>query len=279
MNTRDGTANARPGRSGKVSAAIALGSLAVFLAVAAISVWVLMRPKPGPLENLHDDGLLQTTALGAVSYPPGDLERLPDDAAVQGAGPIAADEKISPATRFRLGETKRIGNLDVTAVAVEDCELATYKKDEPDSKIETGPVLVLRLHVKNVSEKQTFHPLDPAFLYPDPKKQMKTNDLFDGRGLTYTYLQTADRAGKVILPYDLKWQERAIEGQDFPKLEPGGKADLIVVSDMDSPEKVKSPMVWRVKLRKGLTATGQGVATVIGVAFDPSQIKRAEKKG
>jgi hypothetical protein len=260
-------------RRGRGSLAIVLFTLTSVVVVGGISVFWMLADRRGPLENLPDDGAF-APRRGSPGFPQEDLERMPSDAELKLGGLVAPDESLSEATILRLGETRPVGNLEVSPLEVEHATLMSWRADAPDEKIETGPVLVLRLRVKNVSAKQEFFPLDPAFLYPDPRKQMKSNDLFDGRGLTYTYLHPADRVADVVCPFDLNVRDGwVLEGQEFPKLPPGGQADLIVVSDADAMERVRGPMIWRVKLRKGLTATGQGVATVIGVAFDPAEIQ------
>lgn len=265
-------------RWGKGALAIVLYTLASVLVVGGISLWWILAERRGPLENLPDDGAF-AAKRGSPGFPQEDLERMPSDSELKLGGLVAPDESLSEATILRIGETRPVGNLEISPLGVEHATLMSYRADAPEDKIETGPVLVLRLRVKNVSAKQEFHPLDPVFLYPDPRKQMKSNDLFDGRGLTYTYLHPADRVADVVCPFDLNVRAGwALEGQEFPKLSPGGEAELIVVSDADAMERVRGPMLWRVKLRKGLTATGQGVATVIGVYFDPAEIKDRLKK-
>jgi hypothetical protein len=124
-----------------------------------------------------------------------------------------------------------------------------------------------------MSNDQTFCPVDPAFLYPDPQRRLKELKVFDISGYTYTFIHPREEVEDVILPFDLLYQQgAAIDGQSFSALGPRQSMETVVLSHEGAKERVTGPMIWRVKLRKEAVANGRGVATVIGVPFSPTDV-------
>ena len=197
------------------------------------------------------------------------LENLPDDGLYDTGGIVSPLENLSSREIFNLGDRKRIGNIEVRPVKIEQRTVRLL----PD-KLESAPVLVLHLHIKNVSQSQTFHPTDPKFLYPDMNKKLQGLTAFNRRGYTYSFIHPQSGPGNsLIFCFDLAYElNYSIQGQKFPKLGPGEEADVIIVSEEDAGEWIQQPMLWRVKLRKGKAASGKCVATVIGVRFDKADI-------
>jgi hypothetical protein len=223
--------------------------LATWASLATIlCLWIWWRqPEPAsPLENLPDDGVFQHE--GKVVFPL---------------------EPLSQRYLIEVGRTKQFGVVALTPLAIE-CRPVRLLPDNYTTK----PVLVLRLRLKNVSANQQFHPLDPAFLYPDPKRRLAGLPVFDRRGYTYTLLHAQAGTDRLILPFDLPFRQGfSIEDQEFPLLAPQEEAESIVISDEDAFDEIDGRMIWRVMIRRGLARSGKGVATVIGVVFDKSQVQ------
>lgn len=203
---------------------------------------------------------------------PGALETLPDDGALQGqiTSPV---EELSSRQLVRFGESKTVGWLRVTPLWIESRPVTVLPE-----RIVTEPVLVLYLRLTNVSESESFIPADPAFLYPLNGKKLAGLPMFNSTGYTYSFLHPPEQPHKLILPFDLPYTlGQTIEGQEFPELKPGESADLVVISSEDAYQQLSDRMVWRVKLRKGKTADGRGLATVIGVPFRKVDITAISK--
>ena len=56
-------------------------------------------------------------------------------------------------------------------------------------------------------------------------------------------------------------------------LKPGGSFETYVPTGTDGIDELDGPLVWRVHIRKGYSASGKGVTTLFEVAFDSSQIE------
>lgn len=219
--------------------------------IVAVLLYFMVPEKPGPLENLPDDGALQEK--------PGEI--------------VSPLEALSSRALLRVGETKQVGLLEVTPLRVENGAVLVL----PD-KLATADVLILRLRIRNASTQHAFAPLDPTFLYPDPTKKLDGVPAFDRSGYTYTFIHPAGSMQKLILPFDLPHSQGfQIDGQEFPRLKPGESADVFVISEENAYSAVPNgELVWRVKLRKGLTAAGKGVASVVGVVFNKHEVKTVD---
>lgn len=205
---------------------------------------------------------------------PSPLDTLPDDGIKTSKNIISPLEKLSHRELFTLGETKRIGDLNVTPVAVEYRPVDLI--DAETGRQKTDPVLVLTLRLQNVSQTHAFHPTDPVYFYPDRRDQLQGYKQFRRRGYTYTFLHPQSKLDDLIFCFNLGFDiGMKFEGQSFPRLEPGESAEVVVVSEEVDLSKLADAMVWRVKLRKGKTRTGKGVATVIGVQFNKNEIQTA----
>ncbi|MGL5094994.1 MAG: hypothetical protein ACRDD1_05375, partial [Planctomycetia bacterium] len=215
--------------------------------IIALWLWINRTPQPGHTESLPDDGVKVGNAI------------------------ISPLESLSERQILRLGETRRFGNLEVTAVKIENRPIEI----RPDGDV-TTPVLVMTLSLRNVSETQTFHPTDPVFFYyHEPPKKLNGFKMFP-QGYTYSYLHSVDNVRKVTLPYDLFYGNGMhFDEQAFKSIGPGETLETVVVSEEDAAGKLAPEMIWRVKLRKGKTSAGKGVATVVGVQFRKDQVKKA----
>lgn len=202
---------------------------------------------------------------------PSPLDTLPDDGIKTSKNIISPLERLSSRELFRLGESKRVGDLEITPVAVEFRPIELIDESRRDR---TDPVLVLRLKLKNVSERHAFHPTDPVYYYPDRRNKLQGHKQFNRRGYTYTFVHPEGKFDKLIFCFNLGYDiGMYFEGQTFPRLEPGQSAEVVVVSEEVDLKDLSNAMVWRVKLRKGKTSGGKGVATVIGVQFQKNEIQ------
>jgi hypothetical protein len=157
----------------------------------------------------------------------------------------------------RLGETVRIGDLEVTPIEVAITSLELARTIEPhDWRREDGESVVLRLRLTNLSQDQSFAPLERAFV----REQSSPLDRSS----------IATTGGKVIgllpLAVDSEW---TIVGQEFPVLKPGDSTETIVASELGAADRLTPDMTWRVRLRIGPYKTD-----MIGVRFHKDDVNR-----
>jgi hypothetical protein len=224
---------------------------------------------------------------------PHPLEMIPD---VEGENPGVKHVKKRVSVNFHgrqekdlpshlrtvLGQRVRIGDLEVTPTSLElrRIEFAMPGKEpEPSDQ----DCLVLNLHLKNVSNDLAFCPLDPFFY----RQWIEPKDGSSKAGMPFTYLTVGKQRfyGGPIGIVERAERHETIKGQQLSKeLGPGDEMDSFVCTDptlevKEAVEKARSPMLWRIQVRRGLAKTpnrGEVPATaVIGVEFTREDIKTA----
>jgi hypothetical protein len=205
---------------------------------------------------------------------------------VNGMPPV--DAPLPDGLMVRLGQTLRVGDLEVTPERVEvgRIKMHTVMQDGESNVSDLGEALILHLRVRNVSSGVWFHPTDPVF-----------DRLYDRRqGSAKPYTQVIANGyhsyGGAIDVLGTNWQRvkrKYVEGQDYDDrpLPPGEERGTIICTDPQDPKAIESvraqpagePIVWRVQLRRGLTTfRGQELSTcaVIGVQFNSSDVQPAK---
>jgi hypothetical protein len=247
--------------------AIILIPYAITMTVLMIYFWDQSRRQRSPLEELPDEGEnrgVTKKGEGKISY-------------LQTRRPV--DLALSDKLRVPLRKTLRIGALEVTPVAVERDKLTFCYTGSDKKDVSAKEALVLRLHLKNISVDQEFCPTDPAFdfLWDDPK-----------RPKPYTLLDMGPDSrffgGAVEYPQERK-SRIYVQGQenDFRPLGPGEERTTVICTDPAKAGEMqralarsKGPLVWRVRLRRGLVDVRQkprSATAVIGVEFAASDIR------
>lgn len=187
--------------------------------------------------------------------------------------------------RVKLGETLRIGDVEITPVSVEQKRVSVYVAgfDRPEPCLHDA--LVLNLKIKNISDTYAFAPLDNYF-----------DRQFRGGTPPLTYLQVGPEQRFYGGPghwrplgQPLKQGEEArswVEGRPmiFPTLTPGESVDTFVCTDAseqveDALGQHRGGYLWRVHLRRGpVEVEGRSapvpVTAVVGVTFSSSDIAR-----
>jgi hypothetical protein len=198
---------------------------------------------------------------------------------------VTPESRLPARLRVGLHKTLRIGSLEVTPERVEKKKIV-FCYDPPKYKPEPSQAdaLVLTLHLRNVSRDEVFYPTDLGFearwTPPQPKP--------------YTFLELGS---KRFFGGALDWEPTArkpgakgaaweyIQGQEFDNqpLQPGAQRDTVVCTDPNDAELMKAlqknpgPMLWRVRLRRGLARYKDRevcVSTVVGVEFSARDIIR-----
>lgn len=190
---------------------------------------------------------------------------------------ISPDSDLSARLRVPLGKTIRIGALEVTPERVERGKLTfcyTNRRARDQSRDEA---LLLTLRLRNVSSDQVFYPTDPAF---DALWERDKNK-------PYTYLEVGPNR---FYGGALEWANGRPSGeyiqgqeQDSKPLGPGEERTTVITTNPKDPAVVnavqrhKGPLLWRVRLRRGLVAVRDreiSASSVIGVDFSPGDIRR-----
>jgi hypothetical protein len=217
---------------------------------------------------------------------PSNLDTIPDDGVLTSM--LSTKRKVSPLEpldeRLIVGlkQTRRLGLLEVTPVGIEH---RTVKVLASDGKVAYKPhVLALKLRVKNVDADRAFAPADPVFTSvvqrgtgPRSKQpvRVKGKIVFED-GYTYTFAHPVGEVESIekrILPLSIEYaKDERVAEQEFPTLQPGESAEVILLSQEDALPKLKGAMMWRVKLRKGRNAQGTGAAVVVGVPFKKDDV-------
>jgi hypothetical protein len=192
-------------------------------------------------------GRISQSPSGPPSPSPDSLEAVESGAFLRNLPKLPIDK------RTPVGKSLRIGDLEITPLAVETRRETLVSLDGQKSKTDPG-TLTLRLRLRNLSDDQTFAPIEPRFIrVPD-------------RGLPETVLVTDDEP---IFPYPLAFQsERAIQGQNFDPLAPGAERELSIVSAPDAQDKLSPSMTWRIRLR-----TSPGQTDTIGIEFQKGDVR------
>jgi hypothetical protein len=171
--------------------------------------------------------------------------------------PVTELARLPAGNMARLGETVRIGDLEVTPIEVVLNQIELTRSVEPyDWRREDAESVILRIRFTNVSQDQSFAPLERAFV----REQSSPLDRSS----------IATRTGKLIglfpLAIDSEW---SISGQEFLVLKPGESTETLVASEVGAADQLTSDMTWRVRLRIGPYKTD-----MIGVRFHKDDVNR-----
>lgn len=179
------------------------------------------------------------------------------------------------------GRGRRFGNVMVTPLRVTrgPIEFEHYTGDTSLTREPTGDVLKLHLKFENVSDDQTFEPLDQKLLLSrvsgkDSDAKLRANNFLSS-------LDQKQTDGNRILVYDMppSW-EWNLKGQNInqekkpQELKPGESFETYVATNEQGIDDLKGDLVWRLQIRKGYNPKSRrGVTTLIEVVFNSSQIQ------
>ncbi len=241
---------------------------AVLVTILAILIYGHNPQQPDPREDLID----------TQGDHPGAKKVLKTD--VQGA-----IKPLPPQLRVKVGDTIDLGQLRVTATGVErgTVKMTTPGFDKPD-EIET---LVLRLHLKNVSNDAAFYPMDYWFARKwsdDPsvrKGQPPLTVLLAGDQLRFF-------GGPAVWNQETVRRNSNPERRDYltdchydRELKAGEEMDTFVCVNGNDPKwdelaEYKGSFVWHVHVRRGFVHYKDHdypATAVFGVEFTDADIK------
>jgi hypothetical protein len=175
---------------------------------------------------------------------------------------VPPDAALPPGHVLKLGESRRFGDVFVTAVKMTREPLNFVHFLGEETREPAGEVLKLWLKFENVGDGKAFSPLDENLLFyrtfdTDKNDRLKANN----------FLAPADRSpGQLVPIFDQPiGSDWDLAGQSLGAvLEPGESVEMYVPTETDPPE-IDGPTVWRLHIRKGIASNGWGVTTLIEV--------------
>lgn len=238
--------------------------LAVYAVLAtAVAIWGVLRGGDAghPLSNIPDlFGEYDKADRKRVSHLP------------------KPDDPLPPELKVALGSTRRIGDLEIEPLGVEEMKLTrvtTYDRGKEATQPLANPTLVLRVKLTNHSNV-TFYPVDPAF----QRKAQFTEPAVAG-----VYVGDKERYLGSPVPWPFAKGVKRVyvtgqEGDDRP-LKPGESHEYLIAAADDARltkavQSAAGPVMWKLHLRRGTTRyrfTDVSVSTLVGVEFAPDQVK------
>ena len=138
-----------------------------------------------------------------------------------------------------IGQTIRIGDLEITPLSVSFARAELERKIEPaDYRLEDLSSLVLRFKLTNVSGDHAFRPLARSLI----------RDAASALDRSFVSTQDGTRIELYPLAIESEW---LIVGQEFPQLKPGESAETLVTSEPVTEDRLRDEMTWRIRLRTG----------------------------
>ncbi len=205
----------------------------------------------------------------------GQLESLPDLKPIP-PGKVAIykiNTELPAGHTLKLGDHQRYGNLRVEPLKVTRGTIQ-FQHFEKAGKVEDyNSAAVLKLWVKftNESQEQAFVPLDSDLMFRrrvDAQENVFANNFL---------VQKLDkpRSYPLVFVFDhLQSSEWDMAGQQLGKqLEPGESLETYIPTTADGIDHLQGDLLWRVQLRKGHSPSGNGVTTLVEVAFTADQIQ------
>jgi hypothetical protein len=204
---------------------------------------------------------------------------------------VPPDYKLMDKSKVALGDTIRLGDLEVTPTKVEQKHVVFKERSRRfDPTPATEDSLVLHVTLKNVSDEWCWYPTDPAF-----DAAWKPGQPLTSR--PYTFLELVDKRdenNKRFFGGAFEWppvrrQGEApileyVEGQEEHDKElcPGESMTTVFFTDPKDDvtnflSSYRGKLVWRLHLRRGVVTVkdDKNVSTtgVIGVEFNKDDIK------
>ncbi|MFQ5731208.1 MAG: hypothetical protein ACE5KM_04540 [Planctomycetaceae bacterium] len=199
------------------------------------------------------------------------LESLPDVLPRKAGYLLPEDAPMPWGHTLRLGQTRRFGNLEITATGVSRGPAVIFDRDRNVEELTDTPVLKLRLKIHNVSGSQSVMPFG--------RKLLLTRSADGSRANTFVCRDSKQRRkGVRLLPYRLHISDSGIvlKDQDVDrKLRPGEEFETYIATDTnDDLDTLRGALIWRIHIRKGHNwKSGNGVTTLIEFRFHSGEIE------
>lgn len=193
---------------------------------------------------------------GRVKWGPGSGKADHDSQTVATQDERSSLPTIPPDHLAQLGETMRVGNLEVTPLEIRADGVWLRNVTMQEGNFRKGGIdsYWLRLKLRNVSTMDEFAPLDAALLRAT-----------DQGGLDALIVTETDRVPMFPLAQTSEW---VVDGEDFAALAPGEEREFVIASSPGTSRKASARMTWRMRVRVAPNQT-----ELIGVEFMKSDVK------
>ena len=162
---------------------------------------------------------------------------------------------IPPANVALVGQTIRIGDVEITPLSVSFAPAELERKIEPaEYRLEEVSSLVLRFKLTNLSSDHSLCPLARSLIL----------DAASALDRSFVATGTGGRIELYPLAVESEW---LIVGQEFRNLKPGESAETLVTSEPVSEDRLGDEMTWRIRLR-----TGPYRSDILAVQFRRSEL-------
>jgi hypothetical protein len=162
---------------------------------------------------------------------------------------------IPPENVASIGQTIRIGDVEITPLSISFAPAELERKIEPaEYRLEEVNSLILRFKLTNLSTEYTLRPLARALIRDATS------------ALDRSFVATRDGARIELYPLAVE-SEWLIVGQEFADLKPGGSTETLVTSEPVSEDRLGDEMTWRIRLRTGPYRTD-----TLAVRFNRSEL-------
>jgi hypothetical protein len=191
-------------------------------------------------------------APAEAEKPAVDFARRPAESDGSSPTPLIPAENVT-----RIGVPVRLGDLEVTPLAIEATPVELVRTIDLDRRRREDRCLVLRLRLANRSNDRAFTPLDRSLVR---ERDFRAYDPFivGSRGETIRLFPLA---------IDSEW---SIVGQDFPTLQPGETAETLIAAETGGADRLAEEMTWRVRLRIGVYRSD-----MLGVRFTRADVRHS----
>ncbi len=189
---------------------------------------------------------------------------------------VPMQEDLPAGHTLALGDSQRFGHLRVEPLKVTRGSFRTVntsgeqRRSRFDAQSDVGPVLLLWVKFTNESPDQAFVPLDAGLLF---RRRELSLGRFQGNQFVVPKAERTHPDSSVIVykPDSNDWE---LLGQQLGKtLQPGESFETYIPTDENGIDRLRGDLLWRVQLRKGHSRSGNGVTTIVEVAFRSDQIQ------
>ena len=205
----------------------------------------------------------------------GQLESLPDLKPIP-PGKVAIykiNTELPAGHTLKLGDHQRYGNLRVEPLKVtrSTIQFQHFEKDGQVEDYNSNTVLKLWVKFTNESQEQAFVPLDSDLMFRrrvDAQENVFANNFL-------VQQQDKPRSHPLVFVFDHpQSSDWDMAGQQLGKeLQPGESLETYIPTTEEGIDRLKGELLWRVQLRKGHSSQGNGVTTLVEVAFTADQIQ------
>ena len=211
------------------------------------------------------------------------LESLPDLRPLQENEfrSVPPEAELPDGHTLDLGDSRRFGDVLLTPQRVtrEPVQFAGFMSGDVDETLDSPPVLKLWLQFENVADDYAFPPLDTGLV-----SARMPRDGRDEATLANSYLLCSEPGGgmpeRTLNFLHLPESNFRMVGQNAGNVILPAESVTTYLASAEVPDALDagpdSECIWRVHFRKGVSAAGNGVTTLVDVRFRSTQIEDAE---